>query len=192
MARYKVIALGEILGKYKEERIVNQTLKSFVCQRETDLEFFLVNKAIPYEKTNFGKTFLIIDEKKLIEDDELVIMAYFTLAQKAVDISHMPKKRKRKLLGEYPGRDTVSFIPVYLIGQLGRSDVYSSEDLSGSQILAECYEVINKVVKVIGGNLVMLECREHMYENFYEKQGYAKFYDELNSDGLYTLYKKIE
>jgi len=31
-----------------------------------------------------------------------------------------------------------------------------------------------------------------MYERFYEKQGFKKLYDELNSEGLYTLFKKMD
>ena len=40
------------------------------------------------------------------------------------------------------------------------------------------------------GNLIVLECREHMYDKFYEGQGFKKLYDELNDESLYTLYKK--
>ena len=30
-----------------------------------------------------------------------------------------------------------------------------------------------------------------MYEKFYEGQGFKKLYDDVNEEGLYTLYKKI-
>ena len=46
--------------------------------------------------------------------------------------------------------------------------------------------------RVVGGNLLILECREHMYEKFYESQGFKKLYDEPNGEGLLTLYKKID
>lgn len=39
--------------------------KSSLVNAETDLEDFLVRKAIPYERTNYGKTYLVIDSEKL-------------------------------------------------------------------------------------------------------------------------------
>lgn len=80
----------------------------------------------------------------------------------------------------------------YLIGQLGRCDDCTGEDLSGQQLLNECYHAISLAARVVGGNLLVLECREHMFEKFYEKQDFKKLYNELNEEKLYTLYKKID
>ena len=104
----------------------------------------------------------------------------------------MTKKRKRKILGDYPGRDGLSSVPTYLIGQLGRCDSYKGNDLSGKQILDECYHSISMAARVIGGNTVVLECRECMFEKFYERYGFKKLYDELSDEGLYTLYQRIK
>lgn len=191
MIEYRVIPLGEILCKEYKEQSIEQAFKKFSCQRETDLENFLLHKSIPYEKTNYGKTHLIIDNNKLAMNHEFSVVAYFTIAQKSLDISALTGKKKRKVLGEYPGRDSVGSVPAYLIGQLGRCDTYSGSELSGQQILDECYHAISTAARVVGGNLVVLECRECMFEKFYEKQGFKKLYDELNKEGLYTLYKKI-
>lgn len=95
-------------------------------------------------------------------------------------------------MGEYPGRDGLSSVPAYLIGQLGRCDSYTKEDLSGQQLLNECYHAISVAAQIVGGNLLVLECREHMFSKFYEEQGFKKLYDELNEENLYTLYKKID
>ena len=51
MINYKVIPLGEILNKEYDVQLIEQAFKEFSCQRETDLENFLIQKAIPYEKT---------------------------------------------------------------------------------------------------------------------------------------------
>lgn len=190
MKEYKVISLGDILGKEYEQQKIEDAFKKFSCQRENDLEDFLIHKAIPYEKTNYGKTYLLID-KECLDAGSFVVMAYFTIAQKSLGIESLSQKKKRKLLGEYPGRDKLKSVPAYLIGQLGRADGYTGENLSGQQILNECYHAISVAARVIGGNLVVLECKEHMYEKFYQKQEFKKLYNELNEEGLYTLYKKI-
>lgn len=46
MINYKVIPLGEILEKEYNEHLIEKAFKEFSCQRETDLEDFLMQKAI--------------------------------------------------------------------------------------------------------------------------------------------------
>ena len=133
-----------------------------------------------------------MSEKEKLDNGEFVVLAYFALAQRSVDISGMSNKRKRKVLGDYPGRDSINSVPAFLIGQLGRSDDCTSEELSGQQILYECYHAISLAARRVGGKLLILECREHMFSKFYEKQGFKKLYDGLNEENLYTLYKKID
>lgn len=191
MIDYVIIPLGEILGKEYVKEKLESAFKKFSCQRERDLEDFLMQKSIAYEKTNYGKTYLFIDENKLVNNNEFIVLAYFTIAQNSLDISTMSKKKKRKILGEYPGRDSLSSISTYLIGQLGRCDNCSSLDLSGQQILDECYHAISLAARIVGGNMLILECREHMFEKFYQPQGFKKLYDELNEESLFTLFKKI-
>lgn len=191
MKNYKVIPLGEILDKGYDQQKIDEAFKKFSCHRETDLENFLMRKAVTYQKSDFGKTFLIVDSDAL-SNGKFEVMAYFTIATKSLDISSLSGKKKRKVLGEYPGRDSLNSISTYLIGQLGRSDTYSNMDLPGERILFECYHVISMAAMIIGGNIVVLECREHMFNKFYEGQGFKKLYDELNEEGLYTLYKRID
>lgn len=191
MIDYRIIPLGELLSKEYTEQKIEAAFKKFSCQREADLENFLLHRAIPYEKANHGKTYVFIDVNEL-KKESFDIIAYFTLAHNALDISVISKKKKRKLLGEYPGRDSLNSVPTFLIGQLGRCDKYIGNDLTGELILNEAYHAISVAAKVIGGNLVVLECREQMFSKFYEGQGFQKLYDELDSKKLYTLYKKID
>lgn len=188
---YIVIPLGELLNAEYDQEKLEESLQKFSCQRETDLEDFLKDKAILYENTNFGKTYLILDKEEL-DKGSFIVMAYFTIAQKSVDISAISNKQKRKMLGSYPGRDNLKSIPAYLIGQLGRSDSYSSQQLSGTDILNECYNAISMAARIVGGNLIILECRECMFSNFYEKHGFKKLYNDLSKDKLYTLYLKVD
>lgn len=191
MKSYVVISLGEIL-KYYDESKITDAFKKFSCQREHDLENFLLNKAITYEKTDIGKTYLCLDQELLERNDEFRVMAYFTIAMNAIDLSSLSGKKKRKILGNYPGRDGINSISTYLIGQLGRCDDYTTEDLSGEQLLDECYHAISLAAKVIGGRIIILECRECMYDKFYQKHGFQDLYNGVKDNDLYTLFKKID
>ena len=62
---YRVIPFGEILSREYNQDKLNTAFKKFSCQREADLEDFLQEKAVLYEKTNFGKTYLILDSAEL-------------------------------------------------------------------------------------------------------------------------------
>lgn len=188
---YKVIPLGELLSKEYNQDKLNTAFKRFSCQREADLENFLQEKAILYENTNLGKTYLILDSTEL-ENKNFVIAGYFTIDQKSVDISEISAKKRRKMLGSYPGRDKLKSVPAYLIGQLGRCDSYSSLQLPGDTILNECYNVISLASMIVGGNLIVLECRDGMFSKVYERLGFKKLYDSLNDEKLDTLYKKVD
>lgn len=61
MKAYKVIALGVLLNDEYDISKIEQSFKKFSCQREVDLENFLINKAVTYERANIGKTYLLID-----------------------------------------------------------------------------------------------------------------------------------
>ena len=190
MINYIILPLGELLANYDREKI-EAALSLFRCAREHDLETFLAQKAIHYEEKSFGRTYLCLDQNAL-EQGTFKIMAYFTVSHTAVQINELKSNKRKKVMGEYPGRDNLDFVPAFLIGQLGRSDEYSKDDLSGDVLLKECYHIFSVVYHAIGGKLLILECREWMFSKFYEKHGFKKLYDELDQDGLYTLYQKID
>ena len=170
MKEYIIFSLGDLIkGGYTEEDL-SPFFNDFTCEREKDLEMFLRKKAIAYDNSNLGKTSLIID-KNSFEQGKLDIMAFF---------------------GSVPGRDKLLSYQAYLIGQLGRSDKYTTDDISGEAILNECYAEIRKVQRVVGGRLLLLECREHMYGLFYQKKGFEKLTEFPDEQGLYTLYRRLK
>lgn len=44
--------MGEILKEEYSQQKIEESFKKFSCRRETDLEDFLMHKAIPYENSN--------------------------------------------------------------------------------------------------------------------------------------------
>lgn len=189
---YLTVALKDLMdeGIFTETQI-KSSMSKFSCEKEHDLEAFLTSKSILYNKTDFGKTYFLIDEEDFFSGG-LTILAFFTIGQTTVDISSFSQKQKRKLLGNVPGRDKINNYFAFLIGQIGRCDSCPSSALSGETLLNECYSVLQSAQKIIGGKLVILECREVMFGKFYEKKGFKKFDDNVSSEGLLTLYRKLE
>ena len=191
MREYIIFSLGDLIKGGYTEKGLSPFFNDFTCEREKDLEIFLRNKAITYDNSNLGKTSLIID-KDSFDQGKLDVMAFFTIGQTSVDIGALSNNKKKKLLGSVHGRDKLLSYQAYLIGQLGRSDMYTTDDISGETILNECYAEIRKVQRIVGGRLLLLECREHMFELFYQKKGFEKLTDFPDEQGLYTLYRRIK
>lgn len=191
MVDYKVYPLEIALELFSEEEIHN-AFRKFSCSVDSDLESFLVNKAENYELHWKGRTFLLLDQREFEENNTIRIIAYFTLAHTAIELSGFGDGKKKKIVGDFPKRSQRNSFPAFLIGQLGRDDSYSHDDISGEQILQEAYQSLKRAADILGGKLVVLECREHMFDKVYEKLGFKKLVNELNEDNLYTLYKRIE
>lgn len=188
---YVLFSLSDLLEEYKIEEI-SKYLNEFKCSKEKDLEYFLRNKACIYETSSLGRTFVFVDAK-LLNKQQFSIMAFFTIAQTSYDISKMSKKKRRKILGSaVPGRDGLTSFPAFLIGQLGRADIYSGTELPGYKILHECYLRLKDVNKYLGGEHGILECREHMFDCFYKNQGFKKIEEKASDTGLVTLYNRIK
>lgn len=188
MLNYGLISLGELLENL-EENYISEIFKKFSCNREKDLEDFLNCKAILYDKSGIGKTYIFFD----LDAKEFEVLGYFTLAQKTLNLSQISKTQRKKLLGsQYPGIKRINEVPVYLIGQLGRSDSYKALDLSGEIMLNECYKQISIASRVVGGNIIILECKQEMYEKVYKKKEFNLLEDKLNERGYYTLFKKVD
>ena len=127
MREYIIFSLGDLIKGGYTEKDLSPFFNDFTCEREKDLEIFLRNKAITYDNSNLGKTSLIID-KDSFDQGKLDVMAFFTIGQTSVDIGALSNNKKKKLLGSVPGRDKLLSYQAYLIGQLGRSDMYTTDE----------------------------------------------------------------
>lgn len=191
MISYRVVPLADLI-KILDERTLCAALSDFRCGLEKDLEYFLSNKAVDYENEGKGKSFLVIDDDLFQQEKEIRIIAYYTLALTAIDTSTYSDNKKKKIVGDYPNRTQRNSFPAFLIGQLGRDDRYSKEQLDGKTIMCEVYHTLKTANSIIGCKLVVLECREHMFEKVYSNLGYKKMVDELNDYGLYMLYNRVD
>ena len=101
------------------------------------------------------------------------MVAFFSLAIKAIRIPVIDTMSKtlQKKLGKLADKD--ENIVVYLIGQLGRSSDYDKSVVTGKKILQDCYDLIGSARDVVGGRLILIECKRiKKLCKFYENEGY--------------------
>ncbi len=190
MIDYFIVSLSEALEVFGCEEML-KLFGSFKCSAEKDLEIFLSQRSIEYERDGKGKTFLVIDKYSVVSGSKPRLIAYYTLANTSIDLSNFSDNKKKKVVGSFPNRTQRTSFPAFLIGQLGRDENYSHEDISGEILLSEVYHSLKQAAKILGGKLVVLECREHMYDLVYKNLGFKKLDDNLNSEGLYMLYSRV-
>lgn len=87
----------------------------------------------------------------------------------------------RKRLGNLSDKD--ENLVAFLIGQLGRDTFYSKDCLEGKKILKDCYGLIGSARELVGGRLILLECKPiEKLCRFYEDEGYINITE--NGDEL--------
>ena len=121
MTGYKVFSLYEILKEQNEERVKKEILSLFSCPYNKDVEKFLRNSAIQFEKQGLSRTFLVYASVK--QKPELV--GYFALSTKAITVPDKKlKKGLRQRIARFANRqqDVKEFhISASLIGQLSKN-----------------------------------------------------------------------
>lgn len=68
-----------------DERKTHELISIFVCEKDKDVEVFLKEKAVKFEKLGKSRTFFIYDE----DADIFKILAYFTLS---IQVLKIPKE----------------------------------------------------------------------------------------------------
>ena len=78
---YKIVNLKDIYNNFGEA-ITKEILKKYKCEINTDVEYFLKEKAIEFSKQDISRTFLVMSEFK----GKYVITGYFAIANKSTTI----------------------------------------------------------------------------------------------------------
>jgi len=97
----------------------------------------------------------------------------------------LTKSLQKKICGMFVN----DFVPVFLIGQLGRCDTINNNHFNGSLLLELCFEIISKANNIVGGRCILVECNNiDKLITYYEKNQFRQIKtDETNLDLLQMI-----
>ncbi|MGB4590325.1 MAG: hypothetical protein WBI17_14000 [Clostridiaceae bacterium] len=172
-----------------DEEKTQKLISIFVCEKDLDIENFLKDKAIKFEKLGKSRTFFIFDENA----DEFKILGYFALSLQVLKIpegmiSGNKVKKLDGLSANMRGNRITEF-PTILIGQLGKNEMYS-DVIEGSEVLEYCLATILEGQARLGGRIIMLECKNIPYLiKLYEKFGFSFLEKDYEENELMQMIK---
>lgn len=163
----------------------------FKCAKDSDIEDFLHNKAIDFEKRGYCTVYLILDEEKF-DHGEVSVQAYFTLSHKSIQFASDVSKTVRGKISTHREAEIAHFV---LIGQLGkyieevRPGEYVNSEITSEDILDDAFDMIQKSSEIIVCRGVLVECSaEEKVHIVYKKYGFS--YLQFD-DKHYQFYKRV-
>lgn len=177
MIGYNLVILKDMIDAIGEDR-TKTTLSDFVCPQNKDIEDFIANKAIQFEKQGVSTTYLIFASHK----GKTRLFGFFAIVIKAITV---PDKRQlsgtlKRRLNKFATRNEDSkeyIVPTILIAQLGKNYTDGlNNEISGDELLKIACEKAKQIQRLSSGKFIYLECEENdKLINFYEKNGFFNF-----------------
>ncbi|MDO5375986.1 MAG: hypothetical protein Q4F01_07345 [Staphylococcus rostri] len=205
----KILSLSELLKGTKREikekipeiqKILDtfETISITGSESAQEVENFLKNKAIDFDRQSLAKTYLVFSQSK----NKGILVGYFTINNKPLVftkrmLSRCSKTLKKRLYqkGEtYLNSDNL-IIQGYLIAQLGKNyapEALATKSLKGSDLLILAYKIISEGSNFFGGSYIWVE-----YENtdklraFYANFGFTEIVEYQSHNNLKTAILKI-
>ena len=160
---------------------MGRLLSSFSCNQDADIQYFLENRAVEFEKLSKARTYLAFDEEQLRSQSalsSLIIYGYISLAVKVLSVSGDTSNQMRKKLDGYNAKchgKPIADFPCYLIGQLARNLDVDKTILPGRVIFQKAYDIILDAANAVGGRLIMVECKDDVHLiQFYKQSGFEE------------------
>ncbi len=169
-----------------------EALQLFKCSKDPDVQDFINNKALDFEKRGWASTYLLMNTKDF-EEGVLNIEGYFSLTHKAVIFNLEVSGSTRNKLAGTKKAESQSFV---LIGQLGKhidlkeDGTCEVSELTAKELLDDAMGIIGKSSEYIICRNIIIECKPiEKIQEIYRNYGFS----ELQFDGgLHTMYLKLE
>ncbi|MCB4773615.1 MAG: hypothetical protein LGB05_08360 [Sulfurovum sp.] len=172
---FSLFSLSEIIENKNSRGGVKKLLKTFSCTRNRDLQDFLYNRAVTFEKNLRSRTYLYIN------NTTKEVAAYFTITINTLHTDSISSE-VIELLDGY--KNDVASIPCFLIGQLGKSDKFEPRKI-GEYILNDAIEIIDQSQKSLGGRFILLDAiNKEQLIKFYEANAFFPIEEDPHSESI--------
>lgn len=196
-----VISLYDMIRAIPAEEDIQKLLFSFKTLDSQDsagaedVEFFLHNKAIQFEKMDLARTYLVMSTYK----GRQVLVGYFSISNKPLTVPNKQFRKlsnslQRRLMGMGTKAEQSSYvIKGYLLGQLGKN--FSEESrlancCNGNDLLQLAYKKVAEAHRIVGGRILYLECENvEKIITFYKSNGFNQI-EAFESDNGYCMMVK--
>jgi hypothetical protein len=150
-----------------------------------DIENFIKNKAVDFEKRDMSRTYLILNENRNF-------VAYFSLTLKVLEFNDtVSNKTKKRLHG---ASSSIKSIPVILIGQLGKNFNFKDE-ITGKYILESAMSFVKQIYGLVGCRICLVEtlaCESNQKViDFYTDYGFVGL-NKSPTDNFLQMYTRIK
>ena len=172
---FSLFQLSEVLETHSSITKVKKLLKTFKCSKNLDLQDFLHNKALTFEKNLRARTYIYID------NDTKEVVAYFTIAISTLHTQSI-SSQTIKLLDGY--QDDVKTIPCFLIGQLGKADKFEKKKI-GEYILEDSVDIIDESHRSLGARFILLDAiNNDKLISFYQKNLFFPIENSITNESI--------
>lgn len=184
MEHYVVVNLGRVLELNGEDKCSN-LLSSFICKKNIDVQKYLTQNAIDFNKQRIAITYLVF----YIKDEKAKLVGYYTLTNKCVSVplENISKTLQKKIskFAHFDESGQSFQLPMPLIAQLGKHDLYV-DLLDGNELLKLATSRVKQAQRIIGGKTTYIECAsEPKLEEFYKNNKFVWFgKNENDSNGV--------
>ena len=184
--KFTTFSLTELLSQIGEDKVRNK-LKGF-RSKDKDIENFLINKAIFFEKISISSTYLIFNSEK-------ELAGYFSIANRSLilqkeDLNIISKTLKKRLTKNKSGDYVINS---FLLGQVGKNFNLEKNNLIGNEILKIAYELLLEIRQKIRVKFIWLECQNNeKILNFYQNFGFSKIDNFISENGYNVMIMELK
>ena len=165
--------LADFLGTRSANQ-VRKLLKTFSCAKNADVQDFLHNKAITFERNLRSCTYLYMN------DESKSVSGYFSIGITYL-LTNQLDKAVVKFLDGYT--DETIAIPCYLVGQLGKNDECKGK--IGDFLLDDALKIIDKSQDNLSGRFVLIDAvNDSKVLNFYEQNSFIVLENSTSSKSI--------
>ena len=189
MTGFFIVNIQDLIQHIGEDNVIS-LLGTFSCSKNEEIEKFIRERAVDFVHRKLAVTYLVFDE-------EGNCVAYFTLANKALEfpvLGMSVSTRKRiERYSKFNEKSGVYIVPAFLLAQFGKNYSYPKKHaLSGDALMDFVFEVVASIQYMIGGGILYLECEDNSFLlEFYQNlhNGYRLFGERKSDSG--TVYKLL-